>query len=229
MVGPINWGMTLVGLTEVERREIEALLRLKEFPRGSLIYQEGLRGQSLFVVHSGRVKAGFVNASGREQTKRIFGRGQVLGLVTILTDTAPVLSVEAVDGVKLLAISKQDFMLSMERHPKFAVNVAKLVAGMAGEWLAVQKSTGDSAPIRLGKALCELASVNGRSQVPGPIVVQGITHQELASLVGASRPWVSLMLGRYERDGVLHCRRSNIRINDLPTLHRYVEEMEWAE
>jgi predicted transcriptional regulator len=55
------------------------------------------------------------------------------------------------------------------------------------------------------------------------LLATGLTHDELAAMVGASRPRVSLALKQLERRGFLVRRGKEIRVQEKP-LRAYLEE-----
>jgi DNA-binding Lrp family transcriptional regulator len=50
-------------------------------------------------------------------------------------------------------------------------------------------------------------------------------QDELAKMVGASRPWVTLTLASFERRGLIERRRGYIAIADMATLERYLSQL----
>lgn len=221
-----TWSMAVAGLDDAQRDEVEQHLRIMQFDRGACLVEDGRSCPYVFVLSRGRVKSFFTDAGAREHISRVMGPGTVIGIVAGLNDTPSTLTVRALDHVVAPAILRADFMACMARVPQFASNVAKLLAALYHQKIIASKAASGSAAIRLGKALCDLAALPGLGRAESAIAIQGVTHQDLAALVGASRSWITQMLSAYEERGLVSCGRSAIQIQNLVSLAAYVRELE---
>ena len=52
---------------------------VRQYRRGALIIQEGERGDTLYIVRSGRLRAFLADASGKELTLGLYGPGEYVG------------------------------------------------------------------------------------------------------------------------------------------------------
>src|SRR5690606_33952736 len=73
------------GLSCGERREILEIASSRSYEKGEMIYRAGDEGDTLFVLHAGRVKIFRLNANGKEQVLRLVGPGEFIGELSLLS------------------------------------------------------------------------------------------------------------------------------------------------
>ena len=64
------------GMSEEQLKKISQLEIKKEYPKGSIIFNEGDKGESFFYIQSGKIKVYKTSFDGREIILNIFGEGQ---------------------------------------------------------------------------------------------------------------------------------------------------------
>lgn len=94
---------------------------------GELVVRDGDPGDAAYVVLSGRVEA-VATVEGTEHVVVSFGRGQVVGELSLLAGTRRSGSVRAVRQSELLRLEAADVLELIEREPGFAVAVARSLA-----------------------------------------------------------------------------------------------------
>src|SRR5436189_222381 len=76
-------------------------------------------------------------------------------------------------------------------------------------------------PARLAEMLIALAQAHGERIAPGnELCLHGITQQDLADLVGASRSFVSTLINKMKRDGLLANQGRLLVLRDEEGLNR---------
>jgi len=76
-------------------------------------------------------------------------------------------------------------------------------------------------PARLAEMLQALAQAHGERMAPGnELSLHGITQQDLADLVGASRSFVSTLINKMKRDGLLANQGRLLVLRDEEALER---------
>jgi CRP-like cAMP-binding protein len=63
---------------------------------------------------------------------------------------------------------------------------------------------------RLAHLLLHLVDAYGIREADGILIGAGFTHADLAHMVGATRQWVTMSLKRFQEQGVVVCRKSQI-------------------
>lgn len=221
-----TWSVVAQGLNPAELRRIKAALTRREFSARDLLFVEGVSNDSIHIVETGRVRAYFTDINGREFTTLLAGRGALLGIVTCLTDSPPVLSVQALGKVTVSTLGKQALEALLRDIPTFARNFIHLLALTNRDQMLLSKRVRDAAPIRLAKILKRLASLEHHPAGSAEMSVRGLTQQELATMVGISRTWLVLMLSSFEKEGIVLRRRGRIVIKDPDALSALVSRIE---
>jgi CRP/FNR family transcriptional regulator len=119
----------------------EAILH-HAYEEGQCIFLEGEPCIGLYIVEQGWARAVKISASGREQVIRFVGPGDVFNEVGVMAGGVNVVTVEALEPVKLLIIQRDVLLDLVDKHPTLAKalieNLAKrvlyamdLVAGLS--------------------------------------------------------------------------------------------------
>lgn len=101
----------------------------RAFPAGATIVEEGERGEDAFIVVSGTCEAYRV-VDGERQVLRTMGAGDVFGEMAILTEATRTASVDAVDAVTVLVISRA----AMAEEFGEGSWIGKLLVSLAGRF-----------------------------------------------------------------------------------------------
>ncbi len=220
-----DWSMTLEGLSAEQIATVEAGFVGRNVAAGALVFNQGEAGDDFFVVRRGRVRLFHTSAAGKEYMSGIWSTGYPLGLISALLGQPRIQSVQALDPLTLQAMSRTALLALMTRLPAFSINVACLLAAMAH--FSIERSGPlalDSSAARLGRVLLRLARPEADDS-SGRHVVQDIRQDELARMVGATRPWVTLTLAAFERRGLLERRRGYLAIVDRAAFEQHVANL----
>jgi CRP/FNR family transcriptional regulator, cyclic AMP receptor protein len=219
-----KWSMALEGLSPTELSLIQARLHKREFGPRSKIVTFGDKADALLIVEAGRMKMYHSNESGEEFTIGIWPRGYTVGLISTLLDQPRIVSVESVERTTMLALPRRDLFNLMTTIPSFSINIARLAASIARySMMTTSPLALDSAAVRLGKVLANVAVVDNDHTFKPGLVVRGLNQDDLASMVGVSRTWVTLMLSTLEKNGVIWRKRRQIGIHDLDALQNFCQ------
>src|SRR5229473_3599681 len=103
------------------------------------------------------------------------------------------------------SIEGRDFRALLEARPALAVDVIRALNERVRQMRQrVLGLTRKDVPARLAEMLISLAQAHGERIAPGnELCLHGITQQDLADLVGASRSFVSTLINKMKRDGLL--------------------------
>ncbi|WBX99914.1 Crp/Fnr family transcriptional regulator [Ramlibacter tataouinensis] len=210
-----KWTRALEGLSHDEAESIHRLMRVKSFAPRAPVFGQGEPSDSLVVVRNGRVRLYLTSPEGEEFTMSILTSGSILGLAAVVLRTPRILSVEAVGAVDASILPATHFQECLRSIPRFAHNITQLLAVLAVE--TIERSAPlvlDSATLRLGRILAALSvtSADGRH------LVQELTHEDLAKMIGATRTWVSLTLAEFERKGLILKQPGTIVLLDRAAL-----------
>jgi CRP/FNR family transcriptional regulator, cyclic AMP receptor protein len=221
-----QWELALEQLTEEQRHAVARAMRRQHFEARQLLFRQGDPSDALLVVEQGAARVFLVTASGGQFTIGICGKGGVLGAVAVILGKPHVLNAESIEDITVSSLPRSALLALMERIPRLAVNMNQLLARLAMESFVRSSRIIDSAPLKLGKVLREVAARGAVASEGDAYVVRGLTHQDLATMVGTSRTWVTLTLRSFERHGILSRRKSMVIIPDLQRFDQFIAALE---
>jgi uncharacterized membrane protein YphA (DoxX/SURF4 family)/rhodanese-related sulfurtransferase len=100
-------------------------------PAGTCVVKQGEPPTYFYVIRSGQVRVFRLSPEGIRTELTTLGPGAYFGELALITNRPRSASVEAVDEVKLLQVSKEEFDLVLDQNPQFA---RRLIQAMS-EWL----------------------------------------------------------------------------------------------
>jgi uncharacterized protein YhbP (UPF0306 family) len=104
------------GVTPAQAQEISSQLAPKDLAAGDLLFRQGTRGDSFFIVVTGEVEV-FQEEGGRERHIAVLGPGAFIGEMALLTGQPRVASVRARTPCRLVALDSEDFRSVLDRYP----------------------------------------------------------------------------------------------------------------
>jgi CRP/FNR family cyclic AMP-dependent transcriptional regulator len=181
----------------------------RSYPKGAVIVNEGDDGSSLFVIETGSVKAYLRDEEDREVVLSTQGPGEYFGELAMFDDAPRSASVVAQEACKVIVISKAVLRQAIAEHPEIS---HVLLKGLALRVRALTENVRTLALLdvfgRLVRTLYAIAS-----EKDGVFVIeQRLTHQELASRIGASREMVSRIMHDLVRGGYIRVDGGHISI-----------------
>src|SRR5437763_7238694 len=93
----------------------------RRFEAGEVVFHEGDRSSTCYVVRSGRARALREHADGRSITLANFGPGDIFGELAMFDDERRSATVEALDETEVIAILAGDMRRLLHEHPDIAV------------------------------------------------------------------------------------------------------------
>jgi CRP/FNR family transcriptional regulator, cyclic AMP receptor protein len=200
-------------------------LRRRGFHRGEVIFHQGDPGDTLHIIRNGRVKVVLPAETGDEVVLAVLGPGDCFGELALLDGGPRSASVVAMESVETWVLGRQDFLLFFRSNIEAA---ERLIINLARTIRRTNEDVADLAfldlPGRLAKKLLELAESYGQQQDGGKTIeiTVPLTQEELASMIGATRPSVNKVLGLYEDQGAIQRRGRRIAILRPDVLRRRV-------
>lgn len=172
----------------------------RRFARGALLIQEGDRGDTIYLILSGRLRAFSVNeATGREFTYGVYAAGEYVGEMG-LDGGLRAATVQALDPSVCVAIARPTLEAFIGEHPAFAFELlAKVIRRARAATLSARQMALNDVYGRLRLALDALAgqpdAAGARRIAPAP------THRELSERLGCTREMVSRLMRDLQRGG----------------------------
>jgi CRP/FNR family cyclic AMP-dependent transcriptional regulator len=218
------------GLGPAEMAEIMAAARALRKERGEFVYMPGDRAECVYVLRKGRVKLSVLSESGKEFAIDIIRAGEIFGEFALVDEATRSNMTQALDDALMWVFHKRDFVRFLEARPKLAMNYIRMVGDRRRK---MEKKLSDittkDVPSRVCELLHELSTTGGtdaHGHAHEPLVP--LTHQDVASLIGASRQTTTTVLNDLERRGIIELGRGSIRVLRLKDLQVYVGSLLFA-
>jgi CRP-like cAMP-binding protein len=211
-------------LDDGARRALAPEIVPRAYRKGDLIFSQGDRGESLFIVAEGLVKLSLTSLEGAEMVLATLRPPSVFGELALLDGGARTASARALQETTLLALTRPSFMRLLLDNPRLADALHRSLGTIIRRTL---QQASDlvflDLPGRLAKLLLALAQEEGKEIVGGVRLDLDVTQTTLAGMVGGSRPSVNQALRAFQERGLLELRGREILIRDIERLRRRAE------
>lgn len=205
-------------LTAEERARIRQLGRQIELQAGDAIFTQGEAHSGIFIIEEGRVRVFYTAPSGRQITLAYWTPGHFCGGPEITGRGTHIWSGEALDSCKMTLIPSAALHTLITQVPNFALCLIEGLVAKGKSYSAMAQMLGTRSVIeRLAQLLVNLGELYGEAEGRAIVIHRRITHDQIAAMVGSTRQWVTMMLKRFHKDGVLSVTPRYVRI-DRPDL-----------
>lgn len=171
---------------------------VRSYRKNAIVINEGEAGDSLFVLLQGQVKVYATDENGREITYGTIQAGDYFGEMSL--DGGPrSASVMTLDACLCALVSRAAVQQHLAEEPDFAISLVSQVIRRAR---AATETARQMALLDVyGRVIHTLEGEQGPASSQAPVQLTQITHQQIASRVGASREMVSRLLKDLEKGG----------------------------
>jgi CRP/FNR family transcriptional regulator, cyclic AMP receptor protein len=212
-------------LRDLPRAELDRLVpyfKLRTYRRGYPLFHQGDPGESFHVIYEGRVKVLLPGDACSDTIVAILGPGQEFGELSLLDGEPRSATIVALEEVRTLSLSRPDFLELLRLHPGV---VEAVLGGLARMVRRLDSHVSDLMYLdlrgRLAKKLLELGESHGVRSGDTIELCLPLNQEELASLIGGSRPRVNNLLGLFEDQGVISRRKRGLLILKPDALRRW--------
>lgn len=198
-------------LPEGDIKRLASLAKLKRYPGGAVIIERGDPTRSLYVIADGRVKIRRIWENGKEVIFSILKSGDIFGEMAFLEEIPRSADVITITPSDLIELEKRDLEAIMESNKILMSNLIKtLVRRLVTADNMIEMLALENVYERLTNFLSEQAE----KEPSGRLVIKGgITHTQLAAIIGASREMVSKIMKVLTDGGFLIKKEKDLIIN----------------
>jgi CRP/FNR family cyclic AMP-dependent transcriptional regulator len=212
----------LSSLPDEDAKKLLRASKVNTYARRQALVSEGEKSDTFHIVLDGRVAIRVTRPSGDTAIVNILGPDSHFGEVSLLTqeESRRTASVVAIEPVRTLSIPAAVFHDLRERNPRLERLVSRLLAHRVDELSAqLLEAMYDPLERRVIRRLVALTVTFGPapSEPVTPVTIP-LTQDELAELVGGTRPSVNQVLRRFVDEGILQLSRGRIIVTDVEAL-----------
>lgn len=212
----------LASLSEVDRRTVRKLGTRCIFSKGEGLFFQGDPHTGIWLIESGRVRTFYAGPTGREITLAYWSAGHFAGGPEVFGRGRHVWSADALEDCEALFLSGMSLRRLVREIPDVAIAVIEGLISKGKCYSALIQMLGTrSVSERLRQLLVILADTNGRHERGNIVIDRSITYEQVATIVGATRQWVTQSLDKLQDEGVLQVSRKEIIINQIEKLETY--------
>ncbi len=112
------------GLSQWELKSIGQLMRLVEFKKDEIVYEEGREANSFYVVVSGRFEAS-IQAHDKKKVLAYLRRGDYFGEMSLLTNEPHSATLKTLSDALVLELKKEDFKKTIEHNAMISLEISR--------------------------------------------------------------------------------------------------------
>ncbi len=200
-------------LSAGEQDFLKSRVRIKDFNKGEILFQEGRPCERIFFVQTGRVKIFRTAFSGREQILEILQKGDTCGCHPGSCQWFCSSSAEALSRCTVLFLSRHDFAKLLQMNHNLAHALTRLLSERLKRYSAlIEEVSLKDVNKRLVKFLLDmLKGKDGSANVQETLFIP-FTRQEIAQRIGAARETVARHLYRLKRAKLIDIKPHQIII-----------------
>jgi CRP/FNR family cyclic AMP-dependent transcriptional regulator len=213
-------------LAEPERAAIADRMRRVDYAHNQMIFSRGDPGREIYLVLHGRIRLSVLTTDGRELSFAHAGPGNIFGEIAALDGGERSAGATALTRAQVMSLSHKAILELVENNPKVATAAIGFLCSRLRETdlrleaIALYRIEVRLARLLLSALRLELPAAKG-SNIP---LYLGISQAELALLIGASRPKVSVALTLLQDMGAI--TRSGTKLTCNTQILEGIAEME---
>lgn len=186
-----------------------------------IVFRQGASHGGIHVILSGSVRTFFVSPSGREITFAYWTANHFVGGPEVFGGGRHLWSGSALEASEILYVPADELHRLCSEMPALGICLIESLA-LKGACFsnALQFIATRSAEARLSCLILSLGRVPRIADCGLARLPVRLTHQQIASMIGVTRQWVSLSLQRLQRRGMIALADGQIAVVDEQALRR---------
>ncbi|HXC50771.1 MAG TPA: Crp/Fnr family transcriptional regulator [Candidatus Limnocylindrales bacterium] len=188
----------------------------ERYRKGAEIIRRGAPGDSLGVVGKGRVKVVLPSPDGEaEFIIAMFWPGDVFGEIAAFEQPAYVASTIAITETEIAFVPRVELIALLERRPAVAIRLLEAVSSKLRTACDLSLSMRFlDVPSRFYQRLLYLARFESQRTGSSLVIQHGLSQQELADSIGASREALNKVISDWKKAGLIEWGRGHVIVHD---------------
>ncbi len=207
-------------LSPREMQELDRITTISHVQKGKVFYRPEEVTEVLFIIKQGRVQLYRISAEGKKLVITTLGPGSLFGEMALVGEQMHNTFAEAIEDCLICVMSRTDLERLILNKPQVALRVLNITGRRLHE---AEERLEDMAfkgiPARLASLLLRVRAEQGSSEI------KGLTHQDLAEMVGTYRETATQVLNDLKNEGLIDIGRKRIVILDPEGLEARAESM----
>lgn len=199
----------LRALSDEQLKVLQPVAQRKDFKKHQSIFEPNGPDNYIMILLEGKVRIYLAYPDGKEFTVAFLEAGDIYS-------SHSGTFAEAREAARILTIQTETFYLLMLNNPTILINMVKVLGDSLGNTLRIIENLAFlDIDKRLARFFLEAAKDKGIVRQEGTFINLGLTVEDIALAVGSSRQTASMLLNRWERDGVIKRTRKSVLLPDI--------------
>jgi CRP/FNR family transcriptional regulator, cyclic AMP receptor protein len=178
---------------------------------GESLFLQGEQHTGIWLIEEGIVRTFYAAPSGRELTLAYWTAGHFVGGPEIFGGGEHVWSADVTQASRLLYLPAVAIRGLIETQRSFALCIIEGLSARGKCYSALVQMLGTRSVIeRLVQLLIILTENHGRRDRKRRIIERKLTHDQIATIVGSTRQWVTMTLDKLQKKGIISVARHTI-------------------
>ncbi len=204
-------------LSQEDREELERIMTTTTVRQGKIFYRPEETGEVIFLLKKGVVQLYRISPEGKKLVIYTLRDGSMFGEMSLLGQRMHNTFAEAITDCTICVMSRSDMERLVLSRPQVALRILEITGNRLRETEEQLEALAfKSIPARLAALLLRLAG-DGHEVV-------GLTHQDMAEMIGTYRETTTQTLNDMKADGIVAIGRRRISILDKDALRAIAEK-----
>lgn len=194
---------------------------LSAYPGSAILFVEGQMPRGAFILCSGKVKLSTTSRDGKVLILKIAEAGEVLGLSAVISGTCYEVTAETAAPCQVNFIEREALLRLMEKNGELGLHSAQ---ALSTDFQSAYRDIHDlvlarSSAGKLAKLLLSWTQSREKYASGSEIRIRnGVTHEEMAQMIGASRETVTRLLSDLKKRELIRLEGSTLVIRNRTAL-----------
>ena len=193
------------------------------YPGGATLFVEGQRPRGVFHLCSGKVKLSTTSRDGKVLILKMAGSGDAVGMSAVISGTSYEMTAETAIPCHINFVPREALLALLQQYGEAGLRAAQT---LSREFQSAYRDIHDlilarSSAGKLAKLLLSWTPSNGNG-AKEIRVRYGLTHEEMAQMIGASRETVTRLLSDLRKKQLIKLEGSTLVIRDRTALEALV-------
>ncbi len=196
---------------------------ISTYPGNAVLFVEGQMPRGAFVLCAGKVKLSTTSRDGKVLILKMAEAGEVLGLSAVISGTCYEVTAETSAPCQVNFIEREALFRLMESHGELGLHSAQ---ALSADFQTAYRDIHDlvlarSSAGKLAKLILSWTPMREKHTLSSEIRIRnGVTHEEMAQMIGASRETVTRLLSELKKKELIRLEGSTLVIRNRPALER---------
>jgi CRP-like cAMP-binding protein len=202
-----------IGLSHDEIMKLATCARPKAFARDESLFMQGQPARCLVLIRTGSIKITQISSNGNEVILWMYGRANVLGVMSDPHGENHPSSARAMEATTALVWDCAALQAMMDQCPRIRQNLSQVLMSRLHELEErFREVATEKVPRRLALALIRLSKHVGKKVQEG--VEVSLSREELAQMTGTTLFTISRILSQWARQDFVESRRESVLLRD---------------